>query len=71
MMESSGYFVYDEQYVHINGLEKYRALLKDARTGSFVEEILEDLSEETLIGFFMMALSRFSMPKEIFITIDG
>jgi hypothetical protein len=36
-----------------------------------VEEILEDLSEETLIGFFMMALSRFSIPKEIFITTDG
>jgi hypothetical protein len=23
MMESSGYFVYDEQYVHIDGTEKY------------------------------------------------
>ena len=71
VMESSGYFVYDEQYAHIDGIEKYRALLKDAKTGNFVEEILDDLREETLNGFFMRALSRFIMPKEIFITTDG
>ena len=40
MIEASGYFVYDEQYVHINGMERYRALLKDSITGSFVEDIL-------------------------------
>ena len=39
-MESSGYFVYDEQYVHIEGIEKYRALLKDTVTGNFVEDIV-------------------------------
>ena len=71
VMESSGCFVYDEQYAHIDGIEKYRALLKDAKTGNFVEEILDDLREETLNGFFMRALSRFIMPKEIFITTDG
>ena len=71
VMESSGYFVYDEQYAHIDGIEKYRALLKDAKTGNFVEEILDDLREETLNGFFMRALSRFIMPKEIFITTYG
>ena len=71
VMESSGYFVYDEQYAHIDGIEKYRALLKDAKTGNFVEEILDDLREETLNGFFMRAFSRFIMPKEIFITTDG
>ena len=71
VMESSGYFVYDEQYAHIDGIEKYRALLKDAKTGNFVEEILDDLREETLNGFFMRALSRFIMPKEIFITTEG
>ncbi len=32
MMESSGYLVYDEQYAHIDGIEKYRALLKDSKT---------------------------------------
>ena len=71
VIASSGYFVYDEQYAHIDGIEKYRALLKDSKTGDFVEEILDDLREETLIGFFMRALSRFTMPKEIFITTDG
>ncbi len=71
MMESSGYFVYDEQYTHIDGVEKYRALLKDSKTGDFVEEILDDLKEETLRGFFMRALSRFSIPDHVFITTDG
>lgn len=71
MMDSSGYFVYDEQYAHIDGMEKYRALLKDSKNGNFVEEMLDDLKEDTLAGFFMRALSRFTMPKEIFITTDG
>ncbi len=38
MMVSSGYFVYDGQYTHINGVEKYRVLLTDSKTGNFVEE---------------------------------
>ena len=71
IMESSGYFVYDEQYTHIDGVEKYRALLKDSINGNFVEEILDDLKEDTLTDFFIRALSRFSIPKEIFITTDG
>ena len=71
VMDSSGYFVYDEQYAHIDGMEKYRALLKDSKNGNFVEEILDDLKEDTLAGFFMRALSRFAIPKEIFITTDG
>ncbi len=71
MMESSGYFVYDEQYAHIDGIEKYRALLKDSQTGDFVEEILDDLKEETLVNFFLMALPGFAIPEEIFITTDG
>ena len=71
IMESSGYFVYDEQYTHIDGVEKYRALLKDSKNGNFVEEILDDLKEDTLTGFFISALSRFSIPEEIFITTDG
>ena len=37
VMESSGHFVYDEQYVHIGGEEKYRAFLEDSKTGNFVE----------------------------------
>ena len=71
IMESSGYFVYDEQYTHIDGVEKYRPLLKDSINGNFVEEILDDLKEDTLTGFFIRALSRFNIPKEIFITTDG
>ena len=71
IMESSGYFVYDEQYTRIDGVEKYRALLKDSKNGNFVEEILDDLKEDTLTGFFIRALSRFSIPEEIFITTDG
>ena len=40
VMLSSGYFVYDEQYAHFDGTEKYMALLKDSKNGNFVEEIL-------------------------------
>jgi hypothetical protein len=67
-MESSGYFVYDEQYTHIDGVEKYRALLKDSINGNFVEEILDYLKEDTLTGFFIRALQgsvsqkRYSSP---------
>ena len=73
-MEASGYFVYDEQYVHINGIEKYRALLKDSITGSFVEDILDDLGEETIVNFIINALSRFIMRDNIdyiVLTTDG
>jgi transposase-like protein len=71
MMESSGYFVYDEQYVHIDSTEKYRALLKDSKTGNFVEEILDDLQESTLTGFFTRSIGMFDVPDSIFITTDG
>ena len=70
MMESSGYLVYDEQYAHIDGIEEYRALLKDSKDGNFVEEMLDDLMEDTLAGFFIRALSRFNIPDLIFITTD-
>ena len=60
IMESSGYFVYGEQYSHISGVEKYRALLKDSITGNFVEEILDDLKEDTLTG--SASLKRYSSP---------
>jgi hypothetical protein len=70
-MESSGYFVYDEQYAHIDGVEKYRALLKDAGSGNFVEEVLDDIRERTLVNFLVKALSMFSLPDRIFITTDG
>ncbi|MHB1440310.1 MAG: hypothetical protein ACYCWK_06235 [Cuniculiplasma sp.] len=69
--ESKGYFVYDEQYVHVDGVDKYRALLKDSKTDNFVEEILDDLKEDTLVNFFTEALSMFNTPEEIFITTDG
>jgi len=71
MMESSGYFVYDEQYVHIDGTEKYRAMLKDSKTGNFVESILDDLSEKTLLDFFIRSLKRFNVNGDTYITTDG
>ncbi len=71
MMESSGYFVYDEQYAHIDGIEKYRALLKDSKTGDFVEGIMGDLTQGTPVNFFVEALSRFSIPDHVSITTDG
>jgi len=71
IMESSGYFVYDEQYVHINGEDKYRALLKDSKTGEFVESILNDLPEKTLIDFFVRSLKGFNVNGEVYITTDG
>ena len=71
MMESSGYFVYDEQYVHIDGTEKYRAMLKDSKNGNFVESILDDLHESTLTGFFTRSIGMFHVPDNIFITTDG
>ena len=71
MMESSGCFVYDEQYVHIDGTEKYRAMLKDSKNGNFVESILDDLHESTLTGFFTRSIGMFHVPDNIFITTDG
>ncbi|EQD65499.1 transposase [mine drainage metagenome] len=70
-MASSGCFVYDEQYVHIDGKDKFRALLKDSKNRNFVEEILDDLKEETLVAFFIRALSSFVITEKIFITTDG
>ena len=71
IMESSGYFVYDEQYARIDGIDRYRALLKDASNGNFVEDVLDDLKEGTLVNFFVKALSRFSIPDQVYITTDG
>jgi hypothetical protein len=71
IMESSGYFVYDKQYVHIDGTEKYRAMLKDSKSGNFVESILDDLQESTLTGFFTYSIGMFNVPDNIFITTDG
>ena len=46
-------------------------MLKDSKTGNFVEEILDDLTENTFFNFFMKALSKFTIPEKIFITTDG
>lgn len=70
-MQSSCYFVYVEQHVHIDGIERYRALLKDSKAVNFVEEILDYLKEEMLSRFFIRAISCFTMPEVIFITTDG
>ena len=68
---SSGYFVYDEQYSHIQGVERFRTLLKDSKTGRFIEEIIDDLSEENIERFLLNALSQFSIPSTVTITTDG
>ena len=36
-----------------------------------MEDFLDDLKEDTLAGFLMGALSRFTIPEEIFIATDG
>lgn len=36
-----------------------------------MEGILNVIKEDTLINFFISALSRFSIPDKIFITTDG
>ena len=64
-MQASGYFVYNEQYVHINGIEKYRALLKDSIIYNSTEDILEDLREDTIVNFIINALSRLIIPDNI------
>lgn len=70
-MMSSGYLTYNEQYVSIDGKEKFRALLKDMKNGNFVEEILDDLKENTLTMFFTSALRKFRIPLTMTITTDG
>jgi len=70
-MESSGYFSYDEQYLSIDGIRKYRFLLKDQQTGNFHEDILQDIGEDSTISFLMDALRRFNIPDDITITTDG
>ena len=70
MMQASVY----EQYVHINGIEKYRALLKDFITHNSKEDILDDLGEGTIVNFMINALSGFIIPDNIYyivITTDG
>jgi hypothetical protein len=69
--ECSGYFVYDEQYVHIDGKERYRALFKDAITSEFHEEVVDQLSEESLTQYFLSAFKKFDLPESICITTDG
>ena len=69
--ESSGYFVCDEQYSHIQGEERFRTLLKDSKTGMFIGGVLDDFSEERIEKFLINALSYFLVPSTITITTDG
>ncbi len=61
--ESEGYFVYDEQYAHIEVMERYKTLLNDSKTSKFVEERTE--------RFLVFALSHFIVTKTVSITTDG
>lgn len=63
--------MYDEQYAHIDCVEKYRALPKDAKKGNFVEGTLDGQREEMPVNFSMKAISRFGIPDHIFITTGG
>ena len=45
--------------------------MKDSKNGTFVEEILADLSQSSLTGFFMRSFKRFIIPNDIVITTDG
>ena len=70
-MPSSGYFSYDEQYVSINGIQKYRFLLKDQHTGGFHESILEELGEDATLAFVFDEVKHFRIGSHVTITTDG
>ena len=52
-------------------MERRNTPLKDSKTGNFVESIIDDLPEETLIDFFVRSIQRFNVNKEIYVTTDG
>ena len=52
-------------------MERFRTLLKDSKTGIFVEGIIDDLSEDNIERFLLNALSQFSIPNTVTITTDG
>ena len=72
-LATSLHFTYDEQYVNINGVRKYRALLKDNHTRRFVEDVMENLLDESIVQFLTGALKRFSVQpgQAVCITADG
>ena len=71
-LDTSLHFTYDEQYVNINGIRKYRALLKDNHTHRFVEDVMENLLDESIVPFLTVALKRFSVQpgQTVCITAD-
>ena len=52
-------------------MERFRTLLKDSKTGRFIEDVIDDLSEEKIERFLLNALSQFSIPNTVTITTDG
>lgn len=72
-LDTSLHFTYDEQYVNINGVRKYRALLKDNHTHRFVEDVMENLLDDSIVPFLSGALKRFSVQpaQTVYITADG
>lgn len=70
-MESSGFFLYDEQYVNIGGKRTYRFLLKCTITMGFHKAILPDLGEYANTSFILDALNHFSIGSLITITTEG
>ncbi|MEM4091392.1 MAG: hypothetical protein QXQ46_11760 [Thermoplasmatales archaeon] len=70
-MQTSGYFVCDEQYSSVDGRRRYRCLLKDAKNGNFIEDVVDNIDEQSLTSFFTNSISRFSTPSYIYVTTDG
>ncbi|MEM0135083.1 MAG: hypothetical protein QXU18_07655 [Thermoplasmatales archaeon] len=55
-------------HTHIEGIEKYGALLEETNNINFVGEILDYLREKTLGDFFIPELSMFTFLKGMLIT---
>ena len=72
-LDTSLHFTYDGQYVNINGVRKYRALLKDNHTHRFVENVMENLLDDSIVPFLSGALKRFSVQpgQTVCITADS
>lgn len=61
----SGIYVYDEQYVYVNGARRYRMTIRDAAEKKTVgDNIHSDMENETILNFWKGALSAFSLKLE-------
>ncbi|WP_393972146.1 hypothetical protein OXIME_000753 [Oxyplasma meridianum] len=61
IMEYYGCFPYHDQDVYIDGIEKCSSLIKDYRTKSFLEKILDDLVGDKFVNLFLFIIFIFFM----------